>query len=77
MIKQGGQKLIPVKFSPQIYIVTTVIKPRRADGYHNYQYEVSTLNGQLLTTEVRVNQMGGKDSERRETLFCIGFTESR
>ena len=69
VIKQGGQKMIPVKFSPQIYVVSTVIKPRKAGGYSNYQYEVSTLNGQLLTTEVRVNQMGGKDRVREGIRF--------
>ena len=69
VIKQGGQKMIPVKFSPQIYIVSTVIKPRKADGYHNYQYEVSTLYGHVLTTEVRVNQMGGKDRVREGIRF--------
>ena len=69
VIKQGGQKLIPVKFSPQIYVVSTVIKPRKADGYHNYQYEVSTLGGVVLTTEVRVNQMGGKDRVREGIRF--------
>ena len=69
VIKQGGQNNIPVKFSPQIYIVTTAFKPKKAEGYQNNQYEVSTLNGKVLTTEVRVNQMGGQDRVREGIRF--------
>ena len=68
-LKEGGQKYVPVKFSPQIYMVSTVIRPKKASGYANNQYEVKTLNGQILRTEVRVNQMGGKDRVREAIRF--------
>jgi hypothetical protein len=68
-LKEGGQKYVPVKFSPQIYMVSTVIRPKKASGYTNNQYEVKTLSGQILRTEVRVNQMGGKDRVREAIRF--------
>ena len=34
-LKEGGQKYVPVKFSPQIYMVATVIRPKKSSGYAN------------------------------------------
>jgi hypothetical protein len=69
VIKEGGQKHVPIKFSPQIYMVATVIRPKKASGYSNNQYEVKTLNGHIVRTETRINQMGGQDRVREAIRF--------
>ena len=69
IIKKGKGKNVPVKWSPEIYRVSMVIPPHLNAEFANNEYEISTLAGALVRTEVRPNQMGGAARHREGMRF--------
>jgi hypothetical protein len=69
IIKKGKGKNVPVKWSPEIYRVSMVIPPHVNAEFANNEYEISTLAGALVRTEVRPNQMGGAARHREGMRF--------
>jgi transposase InsO family protein len=57
--KAGAGKLLPVKFSPEIYIVESVIKPKENPEFANDEYTLKTLKGVLLKKETKSNDKKG------------------
>ena len=55
--KQGKGKLLPVKYSPEVYIVDKVIRPRKNKDFNRNQYQLRrTDNNEPVWTEYRVNE---------------------
>ena len=57
--KQGQSKLLPVKFSPEIYIVESVIHPKENPEFANDEYTLKTLKGIILKKESKSNDKKG------------------
>ena len=51
--------LLPVKFSPEIYIVESVIRPKENPEYANEEYALKTLKGVLLKKESKSTDKKG------------------
>jgi len=65
-IKQDNQKLIVVKYSPEIYVIKKVIKPRgEKKDFEKHKYILSDLDGNELLTELKVNNPNKERKARR------------
>jgi hypothetical protein len=53
--KQGNGKLLPVKFSPEVYIVEQVIKPKKQKDFANEEYILKLIRGDIIKTESKRN----------------------
>jgi hypothetical protein len=56
LIKQKKGKLLPVKFSPDIFIISKVIKPRKDRDFVLNQYILKTQRNRILKTEEMSNE---------------------
>jgi len=54
--KQGHGKLLPVKYTPQVYIVARIILPETNKDFENKQYELKHLNGRWVKVDSNENK---------------------
>ena len=55
--KQGKGKLLPVKYSPEVYYVDKVIRPRKNKDFNRNQYQLRRTDmNEPVWTEYRVNE---------------------
>ena len=57
--KKGVGKLLPVKFSPEIYVIEQVIKPKENPDFANEEYVLKTLAGVVLKKESKLTDKKG------------------
>jgi hypothetical protein len=63
--KAGHGKLLPVKFSPEIYIVEQVINPKKNKDFAHPEYILKTMNGTIVNTEEKLTDKEGLVREAR------------
>jgi hypothetical protein len=51
ILKEHEQKYLPVKFSPEIFIICKVIKPRKNIDFVSNQYLIKTKSNRIVKTE--------------------------
>jgi len=69
--KAGHGKLLPVKFSPEIFIVEQVIKPHKNKDFAHPEYILKHLNGTIVKTEEKKTDREGLVREARR--FFVFF----
>jgi transposase InsO family protein len=57
--KQGAGKLLPVKFSPEIYVIEQIIRPKENPEFANDEYILKTLKGVILKKESKSTDKKG------------------
>ena len=57
--KAGAGKLLPVKFSPEIYVIEQVIHPKENPEFANDEYILKTLKGVILKKESKSTDKKG------------------
>jgi endo-1,4-beta-D-glucanase Y len=63
--KAGHGKLLPVKYSPEIFIVEQVIKPKKNKDFAHPEYILKHLNGTIVKTEEKKTDKIGLVREAR------------
>ena len=63
--KAGNGKLLPVKFSPEVFIVDQVIKPKKNKDFAHPEYILKHLNGTIVKTEEKLTDREGLVREAR------------
>jgi len=68
IIKKGSGKLLPVKYSPEVYIVDRVIRPRKNADFNRNQYHLRRSdNNEPIWTEIRKKERS--DTSHDKQLF--------
>ena len=64
MVKDGDKKFIVVKYSPEVYQIDKILKPDN-EGYEKLRYTLTSLDGQPLLTQQKMNNPNKPRGQKR------------
>ena len=64
LIKDGDKKYLSAKYTPEIYKIRSILMPDN-EGFENERYTLSTLDGELLQTQLKKNNINAVRKAKR------------
>ena len=73
LIKNGNKKYLSAKYTPEIYKIRSILMPDN-EGFENERYTISTLDGELLQTQLKYNNVNAVRKAKR--FFASDFLKA-
>jgi hypothetical protein len=73
LIKNGNKKYLSAKYTPEKYKIRSILMPDN-EGFENERYTISTLDGQLLQTQLKKNNLNAATKAKR--FFASDFLKA-